>query len=123
MPKHQVEATTPPTPHATPATAEIKPSKESSHNPVPYDAKEAMQMRYEKLHDICNRYADVMRPESLMASVNPKMEAFQWQPSHHIAMCTPSGMGQSAIRSLFERVRTADMSENMAMQALKDNFM
>jgi len=126
--KHQTEDAKPTTPTpvedtvATPV-AEVTPTKESSHNPVPYNAKEAMQMRYEKLHDICNRYADVMRPESLMASVNPKMEAFQWQPSYHIAMCTPSGMGQSAIRSLFERVRTADMSENMAMQALKDNFM
>ena len=39
IPKHQAEATTPPTPHATPAMDEIKPSKESSHNPIPYDAK------------------------------------------------------------------------------------
>jgi len=123
MPKHQAEATTPPTPHATPATPEIKPSKESSHNPSPYDAKEAMQMRYEKLHDICNRYADVMRPESLMQTVIPKMEAFQWQPTHHIAMCTPSGMGQSAIKSLFDRMRTGDAAESMALQALKENYM
>jgi len=108
---------------ATPTVAEIKPTKESSFNPIPYDAKVAMQMRYEKLHDICNRYADVMRPESLMASINPKMEAFQWQPTHNIAICTPSGMGQSAIKSLFERVRTADTFENMKLQALKENFM
>jgi len=107
---------------ATPTVAETKPTKESSHNPVPYDAKAAMQMRYEKLHDICNRYADVMRPESLMASITPKMEAFQWQPIHNIAICTPSGMGQSAIKSLFERMRTADMHENLKMKALKDNF-
>jgi len=119
--EHDTPTTIEPT-VATPTVAETKPTKESSHNPVPYDAKAAMQMRYEKLHDICNRYADVMRPESLMASVTPKMEAFQWQPIHNIAICTPSGMGQSAIKSLFERMRTADMHENLKMKALKDNF-
>ena len=62
-------------------------------------------MRYEKLHDICNRYADVMRPESLMASVNPKMEAFQWQPSYHIAMCTPSGKAIYFRLAFFETSR------------------
>jgi len=126
MTKHHAEPTTPPPVEdtvATPTAAEIKPTKESSHNPIPYDAKAAMEMRYEKLHDLCNRYADVMRPESLMQTVEPKSESFQWQPTHHIAMCTPSGMGQSAIKALFERVRSADMSESSALQALKDNYM
>ena len=82
----------------------------------------AMQMRYEKLHDICNRYSDVMRPESLMQKIIPKMEAFKWHVPTGTAVCTPVGVGHKAIAALFERIRTGDMHDANMFQSLKDNF-
>lgn len=90
--------------------------------PYLYYFAAAMQMRYEKLHDICNRYSDVMRPESLMQTIMPQKEAFQWQPSKDIALCTPTGLGQKGMTALFERLRNPDVAENAAMQALKENY-
>jgi len=112
---------------ATPPTTQIKLSKASSHNPqlingASYNSKAAMQMRYEKLHDICNRYSDVMRPESLMQKIIPKMEAFKWHVPTGTAVCTPVGVGHKAIAALFERIRTGDMHDANMFQSLKDNF-
>lgn len=90
--------------------------------PYLYYFAAAMQMRYEKLHDMCNRYSDVMRPESLMQKHMPEKEAFQWQPPKDIALCTPTGVGQKAMMALFERQRNPEIAENAAMQALKENY-
>jgi len=122
----KVEDATPPTEETVATPPEIKISKSSTHYTLAegesYDAKAAMQMRYEKLHDMCNRYSDVMRPESLMQTVLPKKEAFQWQPPKDIALCTPTGLGQKAMTALFERQRNPEIAENAAMQALKENY-
>lgn len=82
-----------------------------------------MEVRYEKLHDICNKYSDVMRPESLMSENKPVVDSFQWEHSRGIALCTPYGVGKKAFEALFMRLRDADdNSINGKMTALRDNF-
>jgi len=115
---------------ATPTTPKIQPSKSSAHNPklvngASYDAKAAMQMRFENLHDMCNRYSDVMRPESLMTkttSQRPKKEGFYWNPSLGIAFCSATGIGQKGMAALFERLKSSDVMENAAREALAENY-
>ena len=82
----------------------------------------AMQMRYEKLHDVCNRYADVMRPESLMQKHMPKKESFIWHVPTGTAICNPVGVGHKALAALLERIREGDMRDATMFQSLRDNF-
>ena len=80
-------------------------------------------MRFEKLHDLCNAFGDVMRPESLMKKHLPQRQDFHWDSSSRLALCSPHGVGRKAFESLFFRAREAgDNKINSDMKALKENF-
>jgi len=123
--RHESEDKTTPADEVT-ATPPLL-TKESSYNPqlingASYNSKAAMQMRYEKLHDVCNRYADVMRPESLMQKHMPKRESFIWHVPTGTAICNPVGVGHKALAALLERIREGDMRDATMFQSLRDNF-
>lgn len=80
-----------------------------------------MQVRWEKLSDVCNKYSDVMRPESLMKDHVPNKDGFVWHKPTSLALCTPYGVGKSAFEALFMRIRNAgDIDDNTA---LKENYL
>ena len=80
-------------------------------------------MRYDKIRDKCNKFADVMRPESYLGKHMPKKEAYQWDSSSRIGICNPYGVGKQAFEALFMRSREADDNKvNSDIQGLKENF-
>jgi hypothetical protein len=63
--------TTTQTTETTTATPKVVPSKESIYNPkvingAVYNAKKAMDERYRQMKEMCHKYSDVLRPESII---------------------------------------------------------
>ena len=86
--------------------SEVKYTKESIFNPVgSYNAKNAMQARYEGLRETCIKYSDFMRPERLMKSTVPKFESMIFHTGSNMAFCTLDKVAKKSFETLFFRAR------------------
>ena len=71
-------------------SAFVEANRQSSYNPkLPdgksYNAKDAMDARHLKLHEVCNKYGDPMIPEYMMQSHVPPSTSFVIYPKEKLA--------------------------------------
>ena len=78
---------------------------------------DAMDLRYLKLQDTCNKYFDVMRPESLMRNEMPPEQNFAFDARSKIAFCKNHGIGYKAFEALFFKNYIPDQDQGFAVDA------
>ena len=93
-------------------SAFVEANRQSSYNPkLPdgksYNAKDAMDARHLKLHEVCNKYGDPMIPEYMMQSHVPPSTSFVIYPKEKLAFCGLSGVAKTGFTALFDRIRQA----------------
>ncbi len=67
---------------------DVEVSKASLFDPVGhYNAKEAMQNRYDALKEMCMNYGDFMRPERVITEITPEKEGM-YDNSRASTVCT-----------------------------------
>lgn len=70
------------------AVDSIRLSKGSIFDPVGhYNAKEAMQKRFEGLREACSKFSDFLRPERMMVAVTPEIDEVLYDAASDIMFC------------------------------------
>ena len=88
------------------SAAEEDLSKLSTFDPVTggfYDAKKAMEKRYQGLHEACLKYNDFLRPESGVARVEVPIEAYEYHPGAELAFCKMQSVASKSVKTFFGR--------------------
>ena len=101
----------------------IPPSKESSFDPVGhYNAKQAMQNRYDGLREVCKKYADYMRPEKMMTSVEPDASDIIFYPSAKMTFCPINKVAKKSFTTLFTRMRDPGPDYEAKLRYFSSNY-
>lgn len=67
-----------------------------------YQAMQAMESRYNLMRDVCNRYADKMRGESILHESKPKAHSnFLFYPVKNFAFCQSPGVATKSVKIFF----------------------
>lgn len=98
-------------------------SKLSSFDPVGhYNAKEAMQKRYEGLREQCIKMSDFMRPERLVSEAIPKKESLLLHPSSEMMVCPLDQVAAKTMNTFFTRIREPGNEYENKIKSFKINF-
>ena len=84
--------------------SDVEHSKSSIFNPIgSYDAKQAMENRFEGIREMCFKYSDVLRPElSALKSHLPKLDDLLFKDD--LVFCPVDQVGRQSFQSLFDRL-------------------
>ncbi|TRY70004.1 hypothetical protein TCAL_07330 [Tigriopus californicus] len=98
-------------------------TKESKFNPVGhYNAKQAMEKRYEGLQNICMKYSDFMRPERAMLSQVVPYERYIYDPQSDLAMCKLDRVAKASFVTFFNRGYVGGTTVDGKKSNFKSNF-
>lgn len=119
--------TTTQTTETTTATPKVVPSKESIYNPkvtngAIYNAKKAMDERYRQMKEMCHKYSDVLRPESIIGLQIPQTENFIYDDSSNTVFCPLESIAAKSFHTLFQRVTRSSQSDPHRLENFKHSF-
>lgn len=111
---------------APPSTSTENPivlTKESKFNPVGhYNAKQAMEKRFEALQNTCMKYSDFMRPERGMLNQDVPYERYLYDPQSDFAMCKVDRVAKQSFTTFFNRGYVGGATVDGKKSSFKNNF-
>lgn len=78
-----------------------------------YDPKKAMAKRRKHLVKVCQKYADIMTPESIMRTKEPPQDNYFFYPKTKMAFCGMPGVAQNRMKRLSQIEMNDELNKEM----------